>query len=62
MPSWPSAGTCRPGARESRTLLAPMVLARLLQNADIGAQSRVLDGAGATGYAAAIMARMESLS
>ena len=46
------------GAQESRTLLAPMILARLLQHADIGPQSRVLDLAGATGYAAAVIARL----
>jgi protein-L-isoaspartate(D-aspartate) O-methyltransferase len=41
-----------------RVLLAPMVLARLIQAAEIGPQARVLDVAGATGYSAAILAAL----
>ena len=37
-----------------RSLLTPMVLARLLQNADIGATDRLLDVAGGSGYSAAV--------
>ena len=40
-----------------RRLLKPMVLAKLLQAADIRAGDHVLDAGCATGYAAAILAR-----
>lgn len=39
-----------------RRLLAPMVLARLLQAADIGLNDRILDLAGGFGYSAALIA------
>ena len=42
----------------SRSLLKPMVLAKLLQAADIRAGDHVLDAGCATGYAAAILARL----
>ena len=42
----------------SRSLLTPMVLARLLQAADIEKGSRVLDVAGGCGYSAAILAHL----
>lgn len=41
-----------------RSLLRPMVLAKLLQAADIKREDRVLDVGCGTGYAAAILARM----
>ena len=41
-----------------RVLLAPMVLARLLQGADIDKGCRVLDVGGASGYSAAILAQL----
>jgi protein-L-isoaspartate(D-aspartate) O-methyltransferase len=41
-----------------RCLLKPMVLAKLLQAADIGATDRVLDVGCATGYAAALLSRI----
>ena len=41
-----------------RYLMEPMVLARLLQEADIAANDMVLDVGCGTGYAAAIMARL----
>ncbi len=41
-----------------RALLAPMVLARLLQGADITAGDKVLDVAGGLGYSAAVLARL----
>ncbi len=41
-----------------RVLLAPMVLARLLQGGDIDRGCRVLDVGGASGYSAAILAQM----
>ena len=40
----------------ARTLLAPMVLARMIQNAGIRQGDRVLDVAGGLGYGAAILA------
>jgi protein-L-isoaspartate(D-aspartate) O-methyltransferase len=43
---------------EKRLLLKPMVLARLIQAAEIGAADRVLDVAGGTGYSSAILARL----
>jgi protein-L-isoaspartate(D-aspartate) O-methyltransferase len=42
----------------TRRLLKPMVLAKLLQAAAIRPETRVLDVGGATGYAAAVLARM----
>ena len=42
----------------SRRLLTPMVLAKLLQAAEIRAEDHVLDVACATGYAAAVIARL----
>lgn len=44
------------GAAETRAMPAPMVLARLIQNADLTPACRVLDVAGASGYSAAVMA------
>jgi protein-L-isoaspartate(D-aspartate) O-methyltransferase len=44
--------------KETRTLLTPMVLARMLQAADIEPGSRILDVAGGSGYSAAVMAAM----
>lgn len=41
-----------------RYLLEPMALARLLQLANIRPEHRVLDIAGATGYSAAVLARL----
>lgn len=46
------------GSTERRKLLAPMVLARLLQAADLTPDCRVLDVAGANGYSAAVIARL----
>ena len=43
---------------KGRALLRPMVLAKLLQAADIRAGERVLDIGCATGYSAAILARL----
>jgi protein-L-isoaspartate(D-aspartate) O-methyltransferase len=42
----------------ARRLIKPMVLAKLIQAADIGEGDRVLDVACATGYASAILARL----
>ena len=42
----------------ARRLLKPMVLAKLVQAAEIGAQDRVLDVGSATGYSAALLARL----
>ena len=44
--------------QEARVMLAPMVLARLLQALDISAGDRVLDVAGGYGYSAALLARL----
>ena len=41
-----------------RRLLKPMVLAKLIQLAEIGEHDRVLDVGGGTGYAAALLARL----
>lgn len=41
-----------------RMLLEPMVLGRLLQEAQVGAEDRVLDIGCATGYATALLARL----
>jgi protein-L-isoaspartate(D-aspartate) O-methyltransferase len=46
------------GASPRRGLLKPMVLARLIQAAEIGAGDRVLDVGCATGYGAAVLARL----
>ena len=43
---------------QDRVLMEPMVLARLLQAAEIGAEDVVLDIGGGTGYTAAICARL----
>ena len=43
---------------DRRMLLKPMVLARLIQAADVGADDRVLDVAGGTGYSSALLARL----
>ncbi len=42
----------------ARRLLKPMVLAKLIQAADLSATDRVLDAGCATGYAAAVLARI----
>jgi protein-L-isoaspartate(D-aspartate) O-methyltransferase len=41
-----------------RTLLVPMVLARMIQNLSVKHGDHVLDYAGAAGYSAAVLARM----
>ncbi len=46
------------GPEGPRTMLAPMVLARLLQHLQIRPGERVLDIAGGMGYSASVMARM----
>ena len=46
------------GALASRRLLKPMVLAKLIQAADLSATDRVLDVGCATGYTAAVLARI----
>jgi len=43
---------------EGRRLLKPMVLAKMIQAADPGTDSRVLDVGCATGYGAAVLARV----
>jgi protein-L-isoaspartate(D-aspartate) O-methyltransferase len=45
-------------AKPARRLLKPMVLAKLIQAAEIGPQDRVLDVGCATGYASALLARL----
>ena len=47
-----------PAGAERRWLLAPRVLAKLLQLADIGDDNHVLDVGGATGYSAGVLAGM----
>lgn len=47
-----------PAGAERRWLLAPRVLAKLLQLADIGDDNHVLDVGGATGYSTAVLAGM----
>jgi protein-L-isoaspartate(D-aspartate) O-methyltransferase len=46
------------GAGGARRLLKPMVLAKLIQAADVGEGDRVLDVACGTGYSSAILARL----
>ncbi len=46
------------GATGARRLLKPMVLAKLIQAADLAATDRVLDVGCVTGYAAALLARV----
>lgn len=41
---------------ETRTLLAPLVLARMIQGANVTSSDRVLDVAGGAGYSAALLA------
>ena len=43
---------------EGRRLLKPMVLAKMIQAADLASDSRVLDVGCATGYGAAVLARI----
>jgi protein-L-isoaspartate(D-aspartate) O-methyltransferase len=50
--------TLSSGEGEKRGLLPPMVLARMIQAADIEAGDVVLDVAGGSGYGAAVMAAM----
>jgi protein-L-isoaspartate(D-aspartate) O-methyltransferase len=47
-----------PVGTAGRRLLKPMVLAKMLQALDVSAGTRVLDVGCATGYAAAVMARL----
>lgn len=46
------------GEGRGRTMLTPMILARMVQLAEIPPGSRVLDVGGATGYGAAVLAVM----
>jgi protein-L-isoaspartate(D-aspartate) O-methyltransferase len=46
------------GAGAARRLIKPMVLAKMVQAADIGPDDRVLDVGCATGYSAALLARL----
>jgi len=46
------------GGRPPRVLLKPMVLAKLMQAAEIGANDTVLDVGAATGYSSALLARL----
>ena len=46
------------GATGARCLLKPMVLAKLIQAAEVGEGDRVLDLACATGYSSAILAKL----
>jgi protein-L-isoaspartate(D-aspartate) O-methyltransferase len=47
-----------PGASGARRLIKPMVLAKLIQAADLGSHDRVLDIGCTTGYAAAVLRRI----
>jgi len=47
-----------PVGEGARRLLKPMVLAKLIQAADIGSEDRVLDVGCATGYGAAVLCRL----
>ncbi len=47
-----------PGAQGTRRLLKPMVLAKLIQAAELAGSDRVLDVGCATGYGAAVLARI----
>lgn len=47
-----------PSAGGKRQLLPPMVLARMLQAADVGVGEKVLEIGGGSGYGAAILARL----
>jgi protein-L-isoaspartate(D-aspartate) O-methyltransferase len=49
-----------PESRSSRRLLKPMVLAKLIQAAEVHPSDRVLDVACATAYSSAILARLAS--
>jgi protein-L-isoaspartate(D-aspartate) O-methyltransferase len=46
------------GEGPGRTMLTPMVLARMIQHADVRPGNRVLTVGGGTGYAAAILAEL----
>jgi protein-L-isoaspartate(D-aspartate) O-methyltransferase len=46
------------GGAESRCLMRPRNLAKLIQAADVEANERVLDVGGTTGYGAAVLARL----
>src|SRR5687767_8284101 len=46
------------GPAGQRTMLAPMVLARMLQHLEVRPGERVLDVAGGLGYSAAVLARL----
>jgi protein-L-isoaspartate(D-aspartate) O-methyltransferase len=46
------------GAQASRRLLKPMVLAKLIHAAELAGTDRVLDIGAATGYGAAVLARI----
>ena len=46
------------GAHTTRRLLKPMVLAKLIQAAEVAGSDRVLDVGCATGYGAAVLARL----
>jgi protein-L-isoaspartate(D-aspartate) O-methyltransferase len=50
--------TVSTGEGETRSLLQPMVLARMIQSADIQSGEKVLSVAGGTGYGAAVMTAM----
>jgi protein-L-isoaspartate(D-aspartate) O-methyltransferase len=45
-------------SNRTRCLLKPMVLAKLIQSAEVGEESHVLDVGCATGYSAAVLARL----
>ena len=53
-----SIANCRRVGAKFRRLLAPMVLARMLQAATVVPTDRVLDVAGGSGYGAALLASM----